>query len=181
MALVNQIIITKTAKETEKVGEKIAKELIKKGLNKTATCVCLFGDLGAGKTTFAKGFAKGLGVKEVITSPTFVILKRFKIYDLRFKNFCHIDCYRLKGGKDIEVLGLKEILSCPTNFVLIEWPEVLEGILPEKRIRVVFKHAPLKRKETLPFQENTPRTIDISNMFNGACGKEMLTALLGGI
>ena len=155
MAFVNQTILTKTAKETEKLAQQLAKNLFKKGPNETATCVCLEGNLGAGKTTFAKGFALGLGIKEVITSPTFIIFKRFKIYDSRFKNFYHIDAYRLQGSKDIEVLGLKEILLDPTNLVWIEWPNNLNALLPEKRVSVNLKH-----QEN---QQNTSRTIDILN------------------
>lgn len=169
MALVNQTIITKTAKETQKLGEKTAKKLLKKGLNKVSTCVCLVGDLGAGKTTFAKGFALGLGIKEVITSPTFIIMRNYKLKTINYKRFYHIDGYRLKGGKDVEVLGLKDILSCPTNIILIEWPNNSKGLLPNKKIEVVLKHPPLQKSKTSQSlkeqqnQQNTSRTIDISN------------------
>ncbi|OIO46113.1 tRNA (adenosine(37)-N6)-threonylcarbamoyltransferase complex ATPase subunit type 1 TsaE [bacterium (Candidatus Gribaldobacteria) CG23_combo_of_CG06-09_8_20_14_all_37_87_8] len=152
MAFVNQIILTKTAKETEQIGEKIAKELIKEGLTRTATCVCLEGNLGAGKTTFAKGFAKGLGIKEIIISPTFAILKRFKIQDSRFKNFYHIDAYRLQGGKDAEALNLKEVLANPTNLVLIEWPNNLKVLLKGEFLTINFDFL-TEKKRSLNFSK----------------------------
>ena len=120
----------------------IIKELI---FGKKAVVVALSGDLGAGKTTFAQGFAKGLGVKEMIKSPTFVILKRYKIptsYKLQatscLKYFYHLDCYRLKSAQDARSIGLPEILKNPENLVLIEWPERIEKALKGKFITVSF-------------------------------------------
>ncbi|MDP2951214.1 MAG: tRNA (adenosine(37)-N6)-threonylcarbamoyltransferase complex ATPase subunit type 1 TsaE [bacterium] len=160
MALVNQTILTKTAKETEKLGEKIAKDLLKKGPNETATCVCLEGNLGAGKTTLAKGFAQGLGIKDIITSPTFVILKKFKIPNYKlstiyYQLFYHIDAYRLQNSEDAMVLGLKEVLSDPRNIVLIEWPDRLKNILPSRGLKVKARYQASKGKNT--------RAIDIIN------------------
>lgn len=168
MALVNQTIITKTAKETEKLGERTAKHLLSKGLGDFACCVCLFGDLGAGKTAFAKGFAFGLGIKEKVVSPTFVILKKFKIpnYQLptaSYQLFYHIDAYRLKSSKDVKALGLKEILANPENIVLIEWPNNLKALLPKKKINITFEHLCFKKNKSSQNRQNTLRAIGISN------------------
>jgi len=99
----------------------------------------LQGNLGGGKTTFLQGFARGLGIKEKITSPTYVILKHFKITkpqisnsksqinskskNSKFGNFYHIDYYRLKDERDLVSLGFKEIIKNPKNIAAIEWPE----------------------------------------------------------
>ncbi|MDD2697135.1 MAG: tRNA (adenosine(37)-N6)-threonylcarbamoyltransferase complex ATPase subunit type 1 TsaE, partial [Candidatus Pacebacteria bacterium] len=91
---------TDNATETKKKGEVFAKSFLKPGTNKSAVVLGLIGDLGGGKTTFLQGFAKGLGVKERITSPTFVILKSFEIKDRKFKNFYHIDCYRIQKPEE---------------------------------------------------------------------------------
>lgn len=157
MPIVNQTILTKTARQTEKMGEKLARKIIKINPINQAICLCLFGNLGSGKTTFAKGFALGLGIKDKITSPTFVILKSFKIIKAtnnkkqitnnNYEQFYHIDAYRLKNKKDVDILGLKEILACPKNIVLIEWPEVLKGILPKKRVDLVFNCKNLKARK----------------------------------
>ncbi|MDP2951081.1 MAG: tRNA (adenosine(37)-N6)-threonylcarbamoyltransferase complex ATPase subunit type 1 TsaE, partial [bacterium] len=153
-----------------KLGEKIAKELLKKGPNETATYICLEGNLGAGKTTFAKGFAQGLGIKDIITSPTFVILKKFKIPNYKlstiyYQLFYHIDAYRLQNSEDAKVLGLPEIFSDPHSIVLIEWPNNLKDLLPEKRMNVRLSHSFKKKNnpESLQNQENTFRAIDILN------------------
>ncbi|MBI1866304.1 MAG: tRNA (adenosine(37)-N6)-threonylcarbamoyltransferase complex ATPase subunit type 1 TsaE [Candidatus Staskawiczbacteria bacterium] len=131
-------IITSSAKKTQELGKILAKEILKQNLNKTALVLALQGDLGGGKTTFLQGFAKGLGIKERILSPTFVILKRFKIDIKNFKNFYHIDCYRLNNAKDINKLGFKDIILNPENIVAIEWPERIKKILPKSTIIIKF-------------------------------------------
>jgi tRNA threonylcarbamoyladenosine biosynthesis protein TsaE len=144
---------TKSEDETKVLAENLASTLLKKpNTGKHALVLALRGDLGSGKTTFAQGFALGLGVKEKITSPTFVILKKFKIPNYKlstiyYQLFYHIDAYRLKNEKDAMVLGLKEILSCPTNIVLIEWPDRIKNILPPMGVRVNFKHSQNSQNE----------------------------------
>ena len=142
-------VITKSTRETRKLAALLAKELLNwPAHRKSAITVSLRGDLGAGKTTFAQGFAKGLGVKEMIKSPTFVILKRYGIptsYKLQatscLKYFYHLDCYRLKSAKDTRSIGLSEILKNPENLVLIEWPERIKNILSKKQIIAIkFSH-----------------------------------------
>lgn len=135
-------VVTKNAKETQKLAGLLAKELLNCPLGgKRATVVVLRGDLGAGKTTFSQGFAKGLGVRENIKSPTFVILKRYPLSKVKcFKYFYHIDCYRLKNAKDAIALGLPEIFQNPKNLLLIEWPEIVKKIIPKKIIAVKFSH-----------------------------------------
>lgn len=83
----------------------------------------LFGNLGAGKTTFTKEVAKQLGVKEEITSPTFTILQSYDINFGDFKKLIHIDLYRIENEKELEVLNLKEIFQDKSNLVLIEWAD----------------------------------------------------------
>ena len=142
-----KIFITANYKQTQKLGEKFAKEVLKLPVGKTAVVLALQGNLGGGKTTFLQGFAKGLCVKEKILSPTFVIQKRFKIKDLRFTNFYHIDCYRLKNEKDILELGLKEIISDSKNIVAIEWPERIGKVLPKETKNIGFKFIDENQRE----------------------------------
>jgi len=131
-------IITNNFNQTKKLGEALAKKIKSRKKDK-ALVLGLSGDLGGGKTTFLQGFAKGLGIKEKVLSPTFVILKRFKIKDLRFKNFYHIDCYRLNRDKEILVLGFKEIISDPKNIIAIEWAEKIKKIIPKNTIWIKFE------------------------------------------
>jgi tRNA threonylcarbamoyladenosine biosynthesis protein TsaE len=147
---VDKKYITKSFQETQKLGEKFAKQiLLSRTSPKTAVVLTLHGNLGGGKTTFLQGFAKGLGIKEKITSPTFVIMKRFTLSsDRGFRNFYHIDCYRLIGSKDILELfsaqggpasGWKKIISDSENIVAIEWPEKIKKVLPKNIIKIEFK------------------------------------------
>ncbi|MBR3161906.1 MAG: tRNA (adenosine(37)-N6)-threonylcarbamoyltransferase complex ATPase subunit type 1 TsaE [Bacilli bacterium] len=93
--------------------------------------ICLNGDLGSGKTVFAKGFASAMGIDE-ITSPTFNILKQY--YGELPLN--HIDVYRTNG--DVASLGLDELFN--SNAVtIIEWAEMIEENLPEERLDIMFK------------------------------------------
>ncbi len=123
--------ITTSAGQTKKLAEKLAKEILKRPLGKWAVVLGLEGELGAGKTTFLQGFAKGLGIKEKILSPTFVLMKRFN-------NFYHIDCYRLDKPKEILGLGFKEIISNPKNIVAIEWADRIKSILPKDCLIIKF-------------------------------------------
>ncbi len=130
--------LTINSAQTKKIGEELAKKIIKKPLKKGAVIIGLEGDLGGGKTTFIQGFAKGLGIKEKILSPTFVILKRFRI-PKQENMFYHIDCYRVEKPGELLFLGLKEIISNSQNIVVIEWVEKVRKILPKKIILIKFK------------------------------------------
>ncbi len=115
-----------------------------------ATIVALKGNLGAGKTTFTQAVAKLLGVIEHVTSPTFILEKIYPINYKGFEKLIHIDAYRLDSGKDLLNLGWKEITEDPKNLILIEWPERIADILPEKI-----------RKLSFTFVDETTREIQI--------------------
>lgn len=138
---------TTSYKNTQKLGIALAKEVLKTGPQKKAVVLALFGNLGGGKTTFIQGFAKGLGVKNKILSPTFVIMKNFKIPRGKFKFFYHIDCYRMGSGKDVLHLGLKGVFSDPKNIVAVEWPEKIKKILPKTAVKINFKFIGENKRE----------------------------------
>ena len=130
-----RIVKTKSAKETGALAKKLAGELpIKKG----SLVLALFGDLGAGKTTFTQSFAKALGVRKRILSPTFLIMKRFPLAKGNFDNLYHVDAYRV-AASDLKKLGIEKIFK-EQNIVLIEWADRVENILPERTIRIKFEH-----------------------------------------
>ena len=93
----------------------------------------LIGDLGAGKTVFVQGLAKGLGVEQHITSPTFVIMK---VYDMpereKLKKLVHVDAYRITSADDLVAIGVDEYFKREDTVVVIEWAEEIKKILPTK-------------------------------------------------
>jgi tRNA threonylcarbamoyladenosine biosynthesis protein TsaE len=138
---------TNNLKQTQEIGKELASEILNYKNNNSAIVVGLSGNLGAGKTTFLQGFAKGLGIKEKILSPTFVIQKRFSVKKKNFINFYHIDCYRLKSFKDILELDYKEIIKNPKNIIAIEWPEKMRKLLPKNTILIKFKYTNKNNRE----------------------------------
>jgi len=145
-----RIVITKSQGETKKLGERFAREIIRKRPLDEAVVIGLEGDLGGGKTTFLQGFAKGLGVKEKILSPTFVILKRFHVPYSMFHDFYHIDCYRIQKPKEILSLGFKKIISDPKNIVAVEWADRVQKVLPRDIIVIRFDFVDQKTRKITP-------------------------------
>ncbi len=94
--------------------------------------------MGAGKTTFTQGFAKGLGIKEKVLSPTFLLMRQHKFDQNRL--LYHIDLYRLDQINNLEELGLIEIFNNPDNVVLIEWPENLGELLPKDCLKITIDY-----------------------------------------
>lgn len=132
-------IETKSAKETQEAAGKFVVEILASWEGRGARVVCLWGDLGSGKTTFTQGMAKKLGVREVINSPTFLIMKKYPLAgDYKGRNLYHFDMYRIQGKEDLWDLGWNEILAEEKNLVVVEWPEKIKEILPEERIDINF-------------------------------------------
>ncbi len=96
------------------------------------TVVLLSGDLGTGKTVFAQGFADGLGVDDIVNSPTFTIMN---IYDNGRMPLYHFDVYRIADSSEMEELGYEEYFY-GDGVTLVEWPEMIEDIIPEDAARI---------------------------------------------
>ncbi len=127
--------------QTKKLGEILGREVLKATPPKRALMIGLKGDLGGGKTTFLQGFAKGLGIKQRILSPTFVIMKKFDIkhQTSKFKRLYHIDCYRIFKPQEILNLGFNQIVFSPENIVAVEWADRIFKILPRGTIILKFE------------------------------------------
>ena len=140
--------LTYSLRQTQKIAKELAKKVIKNlPLNKKAVVIGLIGDLGAGKTTFIQGFANGLGIKEKILSPTFIIMRKFEIRNSKFETFYHIDCYRIENSKEILDLGFKEIISDPKNIIIIEWADRIKKIMPRNTIWINFDFIDTKTRK----------------------------------
>jgi len=157
-------IISQSRKATCNLGRLLVSELLKTAFAslKQALVVGLEGDLGSGKTLFVQAMARELQIKEEITSPTFVILKRYKIetkQKSRFKYLYHIDCYRINKSEDLMGLGFKEILNNPHNIIAIEWAEKVKKILPKNTLWLKFRHkGGNKREIILSYHPTKPLT-----------------------
>lgn len=119
---------------------KIAERLLGTPTTRRATVLALRGDLGAGKTTFTQGLLKALGVRQSVTSPTFILMHRYALRGDRFTNAYHIDGYRLHDPKQFASLQLDDILADPHALVIVEWPERAAGILPRHTKLIAFSH-----------------------------------------
>ncbi|MFP4588533.1 MAG: tRNA (adenosine(37)-N6)-threonylcarbamoyltransferase complex ATPase subunit type 1 TsaE [Candidatus Acetothermia bacterium] len=119
-------ITSRESDETIEIGRKLAPKLIPNSI------LCLYGELGAGKTTFIKGLARGLGIEEAVTSPSYVLLREYGDGTTLY----HLDLFRLERVEEFGEAGLEEYLVDPEGVVAIEWADRIEELLPPIRIDV---------------------------------------------
>ncbi len=103
----------------------------------TPRVLCLWGELGSGKTTFVQGVAKGLGITTRLLSPTFIIVRRHNIPET-YNVLYHLDLYRIATPEDAKAVGFTDMTHESGSLIIVEWPERLGGLLPEKRIDFRF-------------------------------------------
>jgi len=125
--------ITKSDQETIALGSKIGATL------RGGDFLALTGDLGGGKTQFTKGIAKALGITETVVSPTFTIER---VYD----NLHHFDLYRTENDQEIRE-SILDLQNDSQAIVVVEWPENIQGILPEKHLAINFKYLEENERE----------------------------------
>lgn len=119
-------ILVKNLKGTKDFANKFAKSL------SGGETILLYGDLGAGKTTFTQCLAKALGVKDVVTSPTFNIVKE---YDAKNGKLYHFDMYRLEDESELQEIGAEDILYKNENdIIIVEWPDKVDVAYKNKII-----------------------------------------------
>ena len=121
-----EIIETNTAEETFALGVRLGQAA------KAGEVYCLEGDLGAGKTVFAQGFAQGLGIDEAVNSPTFTILQSYEGGRLPFY---HFDAYRIGDVEEMEEIGYEDCFY-GEGVSLVEWPQLIAEIIPEDACRI---------------------------------------------
>lgn len=134
--------VTCSPEETQAVAASLIHLLMgKQGVRGTSTIVALRGDLGAGKTVFVKGAAKALGVTETVTSPTFVVERRYPLPEgVVWRNLVHIDAYRLENEDELYALGWERVATDPGNLIMIEWPGQVGFGVPERAVWVDIEH-----------------------------------------
>lgn len=130
-----QVLISKSPQKTIEFALEFAQKL------KGGEILALSGELGSGKTTFIKGLAEGLKVSEVVTSPTFVMLKVYPgRIDKREIELVHVDAYRAETIEDIKSVGIEDYFNRKDIIMAIEWAEKIKEILPKDSIKIEFKH-----------------------------------------
>ena len=137
-----QKIITENSEQTRELAKLLALEIRGGGI------ICLSGDLGAGKTTFTQGLLEGLGVEGPYTSPTFAIMKEYRLQTTNYKlqTVYHIDAYRVEE-KDILDLGWKDFAGKENTVTIVEWAERAENIIPSGALRLDFKWLDENKRE----------------------------------
>ena len=120
-------VVSRNEKETMELAQNIESEKFPNMI------ICLDGELGSGKTVFTKGIANALGINEVITSPTFTIIKEYLYGEMPLY---HMDVYRLDGADD--TVGIEEYFT-KGGIVVIEWADIIRDILPENRLDIKIK------------------------------------------
>lgn len=126
------MIISKSEAQTRKIAKELADNV------KSGGVICLYGDLGSGKTTFVKGMAEAFGIDDFsIKSPTYIYIRK---YDKFRHKLYHIDLYRLEEIDDLLWQEIHEIMQNPQNIIIIEWADKMEDKLPAKRtdIRLTY-------------------------------------------
>ncbi len=115
---------SRSVEDTEKFAEEFSKKLTGNEI------IALYGDLGAGKTSFTRGLAKGLEIEQTVSSPTFAIVNEYSgVYPLY-----HFDMYRIENWDDLESIGFFDYIN--TGVIIIEWSENIEGALPSEVIKI---------------------------------------------
>ncbi len=117
------------AQDTFEIGRQLGEKA------KPGQVICLFGDLGTGKTVFAKGFAEGLGIKEPINSPTFTIIQE---YEEGRMPLYHFDVYRIEEVEEMYEIGYEDYFY-GNGVCIIEWANIIEEILPLKRTIITIE------------------------------------------
>lgn len=133
--------ITHSTEETKRLAFELAKKI------PIGSTVALYGDLGSGKTTFSKYFVEGLGLKNRVQSPTFVVARKYGYVN-------HVDLYRLTSEEEARDIGIEEMLVDKNMITLVEWPEIIDNLLPKETVKIYFEY----------IDENT-RKITIENLY----------------
>jgi len=146
-------VITKSPRETIVSAKKFLEKALKEAKEDAPLIFYLEGELGAGKTHFVKGLAEALSITDNITSPTFVLMKKFAVsgnaaaQQAGKKLFFHIDCYRIYDAEDARQIGLDKILENPRAIVAVEWAERISEIVPKPYWKLTFRHVDDKTRK----------------------------------
>ncbi len=128
---------SRSPEQTRRIGRRLGEAL------QAGDVICLQGDLGAGKTTFAQGVAQGWGSLDAVSSPTFILVNLYRRADEA--RLFHMDAYRLDSAPEAEELDLDTMLA--QGPLLIEWPERIDGLVPDEHLWIKFEYVDEEERE----------------------------------
>lgn len=128
-------IITQSLERTQEVAKEVLQSLV------DTNVLTLYGNLGSGKTTFAQGIGRAVGLTQKMISPTFVIVRSYDIHYKTFKKLYHIDLYRIDNPDEVIDLGVVDFMKDKENLLIIEWAEKMGEYVPEERVDIMFEYA----------------------------------------
>lgn len=136
----SSLFITKSAAQTKRLARILIKKILSGRFPEKAIVIGLKGNLGSGKTAFVQGFAAGFGIKENVLSPSFVLMKIYRLAGQSyFKNLIHIDAYRIEKSQEILDLGFKKLAARKENIILVEWADRIRRVLPRNTLWLKFQ------------------------------------------
>lgn len=148
---------SRSPEQTRRIGRRLG------GALQAGDVICLQGDLGAGKTTFVQGVAQGWGSLDSVSSPTFILVNVYRRED--DAHLFHMDAYRLDSAPEAEELDLDAMLA--QGPLLIEWPERIDGLVPDERLWITLEHVDEEERE-MNFQATGKRYDDLLEVIHHA-------------
>lgn len=147
-------MLIRTEKQMEVFGVRLGKQMIngkwriadsrRRGYMPTqALILALEGELGSGKTTFVRGFARGLHIRSRVTSPTFILARRYRIPAKQkppIQYLWHLDLYRLRGPRELSTIHFQELVTDPKNIIVMEWADRVRKAIPRNATWITFHH-----------------------------------------
>ena len=150
---------SRSPEQTRRIGVRLG------GALQPGDVVCLQGDLGAGKTTFVQGVAQGWGSTDSVSSPTFILVNLYRRAD--GSQLFHMDAYRLNSAPEAEELDLDAMLA--EGALLIEWPERIDGLVPEEHLWIELEHVDEEDRE-MKFKARGKRYDELLDVVRHAFG-----------
>ncbi len=148
---------SRSPEQTRRLGRRLG------GVLQEGDVICLQGDLGAGKTTFVQGVAQGWSSLDAVSSPTFILVNVYRRED--GARLFHMDAYRLDSTPEAEELDLEAMLA--QGPLLIEWPERINGLVPDERLWINLQHVDEEERE-MSFKANGKRYDDLLEVIRHA-------------
>lgn len=137
-------MITTSARQTHRFGQQLARRI------RGGEVIALSGELGAGKTVLVKGIAAGLGIQRTITSPTFLLLRVYRVRGhKKIRHFVHVDAYRVKHPAELLDAGLGDYLGQPDTVAVIEWADRVRTVLPKRRVDIQLQLGVTKNRRQI--------------------------------